>query len=99
MCEQNASYLATHSKLGSKKFKQNLFENCSKSTEIAITACKISKLSRGSMPPNPLELFLFLNQLQTCSAGKNTLEKIVEIMPPPFLIFLAAPLLTVVGVM
>ena len=26
------------------------------------------------MPPDPLELFLFLNQLQTCSA-KNTLEK------------------------
>ena len=31
------------------------------------------------MPP-----FVFLIQLQTCSAEKNTLEKNVEIMTPPF---------------
>ena len=35
------------------------------------------------MPPEPLELFLFLNQLQICSAKKYTLEKNVKIMPPP----------------
>ena len=34
------------------------------------------------MPPVPPELFVFLNQLQICSAEKNTLEKNVEIMAP-----------------
>ena len=36
-----------------KKFKQNLPENYSKSTKIAISACKFSKIFRGSMPPDP----------------------------------------------
>ena len=36
------------------------------------------------MPPNPLELFLFLNQLQISSAEKNTPDKNEEIMPPLF---------------
>ena len=31
------------------KFKQNLRENCSKSTNISITACKLAKFFRGSM--------------------------------------------------
>ena len=44
------------------------------------------------MPPDPLELFLFLNQLQTNSAEKNTLEKNVEIMFLPLLKFFATPL-------
>ena len=35
-----------------KKFEQNLTANYSKSTKIAITACKFF---RGSMPPDPLE--------------------------------------------
>ena len=39
-----------------------------KSTKIAITACKFSKLFRGSMPPDPLQPFLFLNQLYSSSA-------------------------------
>ena len=43
------------------------------------------------MPPDPLDPFLFLNQLQTNSAEKNTLEKNVEIMAP-LLKFLATPL-------
>ena len=46
-----------------KKFKQNLREDYTKSTKIAITACKFSKLFRGSMPSDPLEPFLRLNQL------------------------------------
>ena len=54
------------------KFKENLRENYTKSTKIAIAACKFSKNFRGSMPPNPLEPFLFFNQLQISSAKKNT---------------------------
>ena len=34
------------------------------------------------MPPDPLEFFLCLNQLQISSAEKNTLEKSVEITAP-----------------
>ena len=68
-------------RIGVKKFKHNLPENRSKSTKIAITACKFSKIFQGSMPPDPLELFLFLNQFQICSAEKKiTFEKKVKIM-------------------
>ena len=45
------------------------------------------------MPPDLLEPFLCLNQLQISSAETNTLEKNVEIMPPPHSKFLATPLL------
>ena len=58
-----------------KKFKQNLPENYSKSTKIAYTACKFTKISRGSMPPDPLNLFLFLNHLQICSAENKMRSK------------------------
>ena len=44
-----------------KKFKQNLRENYSKITKIAITACKFLKFSGGACPQTPLESFLFLN--------------------------------------
>ena len=72
MCEQIASsYLAKHSELGSKKLKQNLPENYSKNTNIAITACKFLKFLRGSMPPDPSEAFLFLNQFQICLVEKT----------------------------
>ena len=37
-----------------QKFKQNLPENYSKSTKIAITAYKFSKIFRRSMPPDLL---------------------------------------------
>ena len=36
------------------------------------------------MPQDPLEFFWFLNQLQISFAEKNTLERNVEIMLPPF---------------
>ena len=58
-----------------KKCKQNYPEIYSKSTKIAITACKFSKIFRGSMPPTFLGPFLFLNQLQINSAEKNAPEK------------------------
>ena len=40
-----------------KKFKQILPENYSKCTKIAITSRKFSKFFRGSMFPDPLDLF------------------------------------------
>ena len=90
MCEQNSKYLAKHSELGSKNLN-TICLKIFKSTKIAITACKFSKISRGSMPPDPLEPFLFLNQLQISSAEKIRLTENVEIRPPLFK-FLATPL-------
>ena len=40
-----------------KNFKQNLRENYSKSTKIAIAACTFSKFVRGSMSLDPLRAF------------------------------------------
>ena len=70
-----------------QKFQQSLLANYSKSTKIAITAYKFFRVS---MPRDPLEPFLFLsNQLQIGYAEKNTLEKNMEIMPPPFFLNLS----------
>ena len=66
-----------------KIFKQNLPENYSKSTKIAITARKFSNFLVEHTSRTPLELFLFLNQLQICSAEKNTLEKMWKLCPLP----------------
>ena len=41
-----------------KKFKQNLPENYSKRPKIAITTCKLSKIFRGSMLPDPPRVFI-----------------------------------------
>ena len=65
-----------------KEFKHNLPENCLKSTKIAVTARKFSKILRGACSRTPLELFLFFNQLQISPAEKIRLTKNVEIMPP-----------------
>ena len=67
-----------------KKFKHNLPENYSTSTKIAITACKLSKIFWGSMPPDPPKFFLSLHQLQINSAEKNTLKKCGNYAPSPF---------------
>ena len=40
-----------------KRFKHNLPENYSKNTKKTVTACKFLKISRGSMPPDPLKVF------------------------------------------
>ena len=47
------------------------------------------------MPPDSPKLSWF-NQLQISSAEKNTLKKIWKLCPPPFLIFLATPLQSLV---
>ena len=36
-----------------KTFEQNLLENCSKSTKMAIAVCKFSKILRGEHAPGP----------------------------------------------
>ena len=60
-----------------QKFIQNLCENYSKSPIIDFTACKFFKFFSGNMPQDPLEHFLFLNQLQIRSAKKKkTLKKV-----------------------
>ena len=67
MCEPNASYLAKHSELRLK----NLAENYSKSTNpLNLYSMYIFKNF-----PDPLKLFLFLNQLQISSAEKVHLKK------------------------
>ena len=62
-------------KIGGQNYKQNLPENYSKSTKIAITACKFSKFSGEPCPRTLLKPFLFLNQLQISSAEKIRLKK------------------------
>ena len=42
-----------------KNFNQNAPENCSRSTKMATTVCKFSKISGGNMPPDPPRAFLF----------------------------------------
>ena len=46
--------------IGSQKHQQNLPENCSKSTEMAITVGQISKISREACPRTRLKSFLLL---------------------------------------
>ena len=72
-----------------KKCKQNLPESYAKGTKIAITACKFLKIL---CPRAPLEHFLFPNHIQISSAEKNTLEKRGNLVPLPFIKFLAAPM-------
>ena len=62
-----------------QKVDQNLF----KSTKKTIALCKIAKIFRESMPPDPLVPF-FLNLLQICSAGKTyAYKKDVTMWCPP----------------
>ena len=58
-------------RIRNKIFKQNLPDNYSKSTKIANAVRKFSKFSGEAYPRTPLELFLFPNQLQICSAEKK----------------------------
>ena len=76
-----------------KKFKQNLPENYSKSTKIAIAACKFSKFFRGSKPPDSLKLFLVSQSaLNLFCRKKKYPQKNVKIMVSPLLKFLDTPL-------
>ena len=76
-----------------KKLKQNLAENYSKSTKIAIRSCTFFKHFPGSMPPDPLEPFLFLNELQISSADKKIrLKAMWKLCPLPPLQILVMPL-------
>ena len=77
MCEQNTSYVAKYA-------KQNLRENYSKTTEIAVTACKISKFFRENMPPYLPRAVLVSQSASNLFCQKNTLEINVEIMAHSF---------------
>ena len=81
MCKQSASYLAKHSKLGSKNVKKNLPKNYSKSTKITITACTFSQFFRGSMFPNPPRAFLVSQSASNpCNNAKTFLDALDEKM-------------------
>ena len=67
-----------------KRFKQKLRENYLKSTEIAITACKFSKIFREGMPPDPPRVFHPSKSASSYFYRKNTLAKNAEIMAHPF---------------
>ena len=69
-------------KVRGQKYKQNLLENCSKSTKMAITVGKFSKTFRGNKPPDPMESLLLLKLLKINSAGKTTLEKVTKFDAP-----------------
>ena len=58
-------------------FNQNAPENCLRSTKIATTVCKISKIPGKHAPGPPIGLFIF-NMLQNNSARRITLEIYVE---------------------
>ena len=68
-----------------KKFKQDLPEIYSKSTNIAIAACKFLKFLQGSMLPDPPRAFLVFQSVLNLFCRKKIRLKKVEIMPsPPF---------------
>ena len=71
-------------KIRGKNFKQNLAENYSKSTKIAITPCKFSEFFRGSMPPDPLRAFCVSQSVLNLFCRKNALEKCGKSWPPVF---------------
>ena len=65
-----------------KKNKQNLRENCSKSTEMAITVCKFSKMFREACPRSPINLFCSSFCFKLILLGKTTLEKMSKFGAP-----------------
>ena len=57
-----------------------------------IAVGKLSKIFRGSTPPDPPENFLYLNLLQICSAKKKYAKRNVEnLLSPPKKIFWIHP--------
>ena len=59
-----------------KKFKQNLTKNCSKNTKMVTTVCKLSKIFRGSIAPDPPRAFFILKMQQIILREKTTLENV-----------------------
>ena len=57
--EQNASYLVKHSKLGAKNFNKICLKIVQKVLKWPLQYVNFEKISGGSMPPHPLEPFLF----------------------------------------
>ena len=62
-----------------KKFKQNLPENYSKRIKIAITASKLSKFFRGSMPPTPQSFSCFSISFNLVLPKKILLKKMSKL--------------------
>ena len=66
-------------KFRGKKCKQNSHKNCSKSTKMATTVYKFSKIFRGSMPPDSLESFSFSICFKVILPETTTFEIYVKI--------------------
>ena len=96
MCEhselaKSANIFGEALRIRVKKFKQNLTENYSKSTKIAITSCKFSKIFRGSMPPDPSRAFLVSQSASNLFCRKKIRLKKCGSYGPSLLKFLATP--------
>ena len=66
-------------KIRGKKFNKVCPTTVQNALKSEVTVREFSKIFWRSMPPNPLEPFLFLNLLQINSAKKNYAWKNVEI--------------------
>ena len=85
MCAPNASYLAKHSESGSKILNKICLRIIQKSLQIAITACKFSKIFRESMPPHPPRAFLVSQSFSNLFyRKKKRFKEIWKLWLPPF---------------
>ena len=83
-CATKCMIFGEASRIRVKKLEQNLPENYSNSTKIAIlTAFKFSKNFPGEHAPGLPRVFLVSQSALNLFSQKNALEKNVEIMPPP----------------
>ena len=92
LCEQNAFIFDKTLKIRGHNYKQNLPENCSKSTKRAFTACKLSKIFRGASPRTPKSRFCYSSCLKFhLCCRKPRLKKWRNLMPPPWKNFWIRP--------
>ena len=92
MCAQNASYLAKHSESGSKNLNRFCLKIIQKAVKPAITACKFSKIFRGSMPPDRPKAFLVFQSASKQFCQKKCARKKCENYAFTLFKFLATPL-------
>ena len=82
MCEQNASYLAMHTELGSKSLNKICVKIIQNALKWPLQQVNFQNFPGGVCPWTPVKPFLLLNQLQFFSAKIKITRKNVEIMSP-----------------
>ena len=75
---------AKRTELGSKNSNKIYVKVMQKALKQPLQHVNFRNFFGGRMPPDRLELFLFLNHLQICSAEKKYAGNKVEIMAHPF---------------